>query len=62
MMTKSIVEFVKEKYPGNEHMLKWAIAMDNQPKDWSNFFMAIILLILVPLLVLVLRLKREGVL
>ena len=61
-MTKSIVEFVKEHYPGDECMLEWAIAMDNQPKDWSNFLMAIILLILVPLLVLVLRLKREGVL
>lgn len=58
-MTKSIVEFVKEKYPGDEHMLEWAIAMDNQPKDWSNFLMAIILL-LIPVLVLVIRLKSEG--
>ena len=60
-MSKSVVELVKEHYPDNEEMLKWAIAMDNQPKDWSNFLMAIILLILVPLLVLVIRLKSEGV-
>lgn len=58
-MTKSIVEFVKEHYPDDEHMLEWAIAMDNQPKDWSNFLMAIVIL-LIPVLVLVLRLKSEG--
>ena len=58
-MSKSIVEFVKEHYPGDEHMLEWAIAMDNQPKDWSNFLMAIVIL-LIPVLVLVLRLKSEG--
>lgn len=59
MAKQNIVEFVKEHYPGNEHMLKWAIAMDNQPKDWSNFLMAIVIL-LIPVLVLVLRLKSEG--
>jgi len=59
MTKQNIVELVKEHYPGNERMLEWAIAMDNQPKDWSNFLMAIVIL-LIPVLVLVLRLKSEG--
>lgn len=59
-MTKSIVEFVKEHYPDDEHMLEWAIAMDNQPKDWSNFFFAIAIL-LSALLIIVLVWKSRGI-
>ena len=59
-MTKSIVEFVKEKYPGDEHMLDWAIAIENQPKDWSNFLLVICFLLAV-LLVNIIILKQRGI-
>lgn len=59
-MTKSIVEFVKEHYPDDERMLKWAIAMDNQPKDWSNFLLVICFLLAVAVVNIII-LKQRGI-
>lgn len=36
---------IEKYYPNDEHMIKWAESMKNKPKDWSNFLLAIAMLL-----------------